>query len=62
MGLCKYPGPEGKALGYPWKGCFINPCKLKVPKVMASLSAVVAKGYDGEVGDLAQRTRFSRTK
>jgi len=34
----------------PGRGCFINPYKLKVPKVMASLSAVVAIGYYGEVG------------
>jgi len=28
----KYPGPEGQALGYPWKGLFPwKPDKLKVP-------------------------------
>jgi len=29
---CNYPGPEGPALGYPWKGIFYSkPYKLKVP-------------------------------
>jgi hypothetical protein len=29
--LSKYPGPEGPALDYPWKGLFyLKPYKLKV--------------------------------
>ena len=40
----KESGLGGLGFGYPWKGLFyLKPYKLKVSKVMESLSAVVAK-------------------
>ena len=33
--IYKYPGPEGHALGYPWKGLlYLKLYKLKVAKVI----------------------------
>ena len=55
----KYPGTKGYALGYLEGNILLKASKLKVPiypvlngEVKESLSAVVAKGYHGEVGSL----------